>query len=294
MLKHNIIDLYKTFSKQDIKKFEKFLISPYFNSSSKMYRLFKEIIRFHPDFKSTELNKKNLSQKSSDSGKYNESTLRDAMSELLKLTLKFLYFESAEKNELKGGILLLQELFYRNNLKLYSKNLKNISNKLETNKIVDSDYLFNKYSFRVSKFNYEISNEKLLHKKDITGKINELNSIGFELYKFYISEMVSIYLNSIILSNKFNIDHSVLPLNLLINKKEIENILKTFYKEDPVPVNLYYNLLITFDDFTNESLYVKYKAEILKYKNILSKDELSFHYCWLINYCLMKKRIIQG
>lgn len=287
MFKHNLFELFKTFSAEDLNSYELFLKSPYFNGSKKMLNLYKEIIKHYPDFNNGMLNKKQLSLSTSVSGRYNESTLRDALSELLKLTLKYLTITNFEKNSFDMENYLLEELLHRKLNRVFEKKVKN---KFYLNKLIDPKYLYNKYWYDTMVFNYDITNKKVLHKKDAIDRVTDLRTISLGLNKFYISEIVSLKLNSKILANKYNIDYSGNPINILVDSLSLDKLIKIYDSEDSIIINIYKHLLESFENFENEQCYYKYKSLVENNKHLLSVDEIAFHYSWLINYCIVKKK----
>ena len=60
MINHDLIKLLKTFSGEEVKDFRNFLKSPFFNKSSKLLKLYNEIIKHHPDFGNKNFTKENL------------------------------------------------------------------------------------------------------------------------------------------------------------------------------------------------------------------------------------------
>lgn len=287
MWKHSLFELFKSFSIDDLKKFDIFLKSPYFNSSDKMYNLYKQIIQYYPDFKHPELTKENLSVKSSVSGRYNESTLRDALSELMKLVLRYLSISNFERNSFDSENYLLDELLYRKANKAFLKRIKNRS----FNDEIDAKYLYNKYWYNTLLFNYDIIFGKVLHKKDAENRVEKLKIISFDLHKFYISEFAALYLNSKLLSKKYNIDFEEHPLNLISKIIDLDSLLKMYnYSEESALIHLYKLLLAAYDNFENSEYYYEYRNYFNDNILSFSSDEIAFHYNWMINYCILKKK----
>lgn len=288
MFKHNLIELFKTFSFIDVKNLEKFLKSSYFNGSEKMITLYREIIKYYPRFIDKEFTKKNLSVKTSVSGRYNESTLRDALSELLRLTLQYLSISNFEKNDFDVENYLLDELLRRKSDKIFTRRSKN---KHHLSELVDSRYLYNKFWHETLLFNHDAVNRKILHKKDAVERVDRLKATSYDLLKFYISEIISMYLNSKILANKYNIDHSKNPLNIIVNNLDLDSLIQNYNNvKDSMIIYLYKYLLEAFDYFSDEKYYFEYKSYFEENKHCLSSDEIAFHYNWMINYCILKKK----
>src|SRR4030095_16980071 len=70
---------------------------------------------------------------------------------------------------------------------------------------------------------------------------------------------------------------------------DINNLIRIYEHESPQVFMLYKLLLDMFNNFEKEQYYLRYKDFVKQNKNNLSADEISFHYNWLINYCILKK-----
>ncbi len=288
MLNHNLIDLFKSFSNDEIKKFERFLKSPYFNNSEKMLKLFSEIVAYYPEFDHKDFNKKIIATRSTQSGRYNDSTFRDALSELLKLALRFLSISNFEKNEFEVENFLLDDLLHRKSDKLIRNRVRK---NLITDSTIDARNLYNKYWHNTLLFNFAHKQKNILHSKDAIDRLNQIKSISFDLLNFYISEIISLYLNSRIFAEKYNITSSFNPINTLIKNLDLDNLLKVYKSEHgSIIITLYKFLIQTFNFLEKEDYYFRYKEFFEKNVKSFSPDEIAFHYNWMINYCILRKR----
>ena len=166
MFEHNIFNLLKEFSDIEIKKLESFLKSPYYNKNNKVLLLFNEIRKYHPHFKSKNLAKEKLSKKVNPDLKYNDSTLRNLMSGLLKCIEEFLILEEFNKNKPEKLLVLSKSYLEKNQDILFEKNLKEISKLLEAGGR-DSVYYYNKSLMDVQNLNFNIINKRQKSPKTI-------------------------------------------------------------------------------------------------------------------------------
>lgn len=289
MLKHNVIELFRKFTQDDIKKFDKFLRSPYFNSSSKMISLYQEIIKYYPDFNDSGFTKNSVSLNSSNSGTFNESTLRDSLSELLKLALKYLSVANFESKGFDTKNYMLEELLRRNLPKLFRKRVLGLTESMDEQSCIDSGYLYNMYWFDTMVYNFEEETSKILHKTDAEEKINKLGKISLDLLKFYISEIISLHLNSYLTARKYNLKYEEFPLSKHMSDLNVTSVLRNYSNDDSMIIQLYKYLLDTFNNFEKEQFYKRYKIYVENNKHLLSENEIRFHYNWLVNYCISKK-----
>ncbi len=121
MLKNDLLTLLSSFSNNDMKKFGKFVNSPYHNTNAKASELLEALRPFHPGFESDSLTKNYLHGQLYGKGKYVEGTVNYLLSELQRLAEKFISLENADPEMF--GISLLR--FANRNLddKLFDKYL---------------------------------------------------------------------------------------------------------------------------------------------------------------------------
>lgn len=134
-----LIQILRTFSKEEIKEFEKFVASPYFSRGRDLKPFYKLLKFYHPGFNNPNFTKEKIFRKLYPDEKYNKSTaenvLRVLSSDLSRLSEEFLAVELAGKNKLRNRINLLVAFTDKNLdklfIKLFSDTRKNI------NKLID-------------------------------------------------------------------------------------------------------------------------------------------------------------
>lgn len=142
MVSQNLILLLKNFSRIELKSLRCFLNSPYHNKNKKVIKLFLEIEEFYPEFNNDKLTNEYLSSKINPLKDYNDSTISDLISDLLKLTQEFLAVEEFNKDHFGKGSLLLMALINKNHNQLFEKNMEIVSDQIEKRGI-DSLYYHN-------------------------------------------------------------------------------------------------------------------------------------------------------
>jgi hypothetical protein len=61
-MKSKIIDILRTFSSKDVKRFRDFLESPFFNESENLVKLYNSLLEFYPDFEDENLTEEFLNR----------------------------------------------------------------------------------------------------------------------------------------------------------------------------------------------------------------------------------------
>ncbi len=121
MEKTKLIDVLKTFSKTEIKSFNDFVRSPYFNKETVLIKLADYLLKYHPAYKSPEIEKEKVFSFLYPGKKYNDGLMRNVISDLYKLAEEFLAAKSLSSNSINKNLLVLDEL---NNRKLFGQFIK--------------------------------------------------------------------------------------------------------------------------------------------------------------------------
>jgi hypothetical protein len=293
MSNKEMYSLLRTLSKTEIKKFYRFLNSPYFNTNEKIVSLFGEIIKHYPKFPLYALSNEELYKRIYGLNEFNDSTMRNLHFRLQKLINEFLILENYKRNDLSSKNHLLNELNLRNLKPLFRKYSRDFELQFNNYKEVDNQYFYNKYLFEANKFNF-LSLHEFKTKKDKINNLSErLNKSSLYLSMYYITELICNYLNQAIIFRKYNLVNIQNMVSDLVTKIDIQGILKTIYNKDEHDyiLELYYQLLKCFSKFDDTENYYKYKNSVNKYVKRLSRDEVSFHYSRLIGYCIYKQKI---
>lgn len=295
MVEHQVVDILKTFSTEEVKQFRRFLASPYFIRSETVNSLFELLIKFHPNFISKKLTKEFIGENLFSSEKYSDSSVRNALSDLLESCELFLMQENFRKSATFSFDYLLKELREKRLVNVFSKNSAEVEKKLSPVEDVDSEYYLSKYKFELNKFNFSSINEKVVDGSVIDSHFAEIYNSGLFITVHYIIEIVSIYLTSIFYSLQYNRSVTNNFLGELIGTLNITGLEKLIEKnEHGFLVKIYIALLNTFSDMDNEAAYLNYKNVFKSNIDKLGKDEIWFHYSNLINYCMLKNRSLDG
>src|SRR5689334_8259284 len=110
MLDYSFIEIYETFTREDIKAFKRFITSPYFNRSKKVVKLFDQVIKYHPNFESSSLTKEKLHAKVSPEIPYNDITMRRLLFDLQNLTEKYLQQISFDSKKIDSRNFMTEEM----------------------------------------------------------------------------------------------------------------------------------------------------------------------------------------
>ncbi|HEY3250449.1 MAG TPA: hypothetical protein VGK25_04970, partial [Ignavibacteria bacterium] len=155
-----LIKILKTFSPEEIKSFEKFLASPYFNSVKNYLSFFKELIKFYPDFNNDKLKGELIYQKLYKGKQFNKQVIWNLTSAMEKMAREFLAHAALGKNKFEKMKLLVAEFRNRKLLNNYLHTLNEMEKLLEANAI-DSTYFEDKGYLENNKQFYYFLNNKV-------------------------------------------------------------------------------------------------------------------------------------
>jgi hypothetical protein len=154
MYNSKLIEVLKTFSKEELKEFEKFLYSPFFKRQRNLIPFFKILKQAFPGFKSVFLEKKNLHKKLYPGEEYNDQVMRTLASEMLKRAEDYLVQLRLRKNSNLYNRLLLHEFFLRNLNNLFEIKLKQSEKAVTDKPPFDEQTIFDLYEIDNNKINF--------------------------------------------------------------------------------------------------------------------------------------------
>lgn len=280
---HPVTVLLKSFSEEELKKFRRFLDSPYFNTSKKVIELFNLLCRFYPDFRSKLLTKENLYFRlHKDRKTYSDSTMRDLLSELLDLLQRYLTYENFEKNCPVKFEYLSIELTNKRQALLISRLLKNLQLSLMSSQYLDTERYYARHKFHLMKFNAEFTLSEFKNSAQAQLTVNELLYSTNNLLYFFISEYISEYINMVIYALEFKARMPETCWLDLIDMKRLQKALKS--APDSNLAATYIAAYLAFRNLKNFSYYQEYKKLVLEQKSTFTSDEFYHHYTLLMNY----------
>jgi hypothetical protein len=295
MLEHQVIDILKSFTAEEIKQFRRFLASPYFIRSETVNSLFELLVKFYPDFTNKKLTKEYIGENIFKTEKYIDSTVRNALSDLLESFELFLMQENFRKSASSSFEYLFKELRDKNLNEVFQRNTIKQEKQYNPIENVDSEYYLAKYKLELNKFNFSSLYEKINDGSVADRHFQEILDSGIYLTVHYVIEIVSIYLTSVFYSLQYNRNFNNNFLDKLIttlNISGLENLIEN--NEHNFLVKIYISLLNTFRNMDDEKAYLNYKSIFKNNLKKLDKDEIWFHYSNLINYCMLKVRNLKN
>ncbi|HAY34594.1 MAG TPA: hypothetical protein PK536_04545 [Ignavibacteria bacterium] len=187
MLKSSLLEIIRSFSKQDLLKFEDFVRSPYFNKKENVSRLFMEIKNYAPSFTDGNLEKEKTWAKLFPGTEYNYGIMKNLIHDLTKLSDSFIAIEYSNADKLKSNIDLLAALLQRQISKVFSA-------KYDMTEKIYIDPALKNESYKMEQYYDFLFKLKLL--KAIYNRLHNPGSSSFE----YITESGNYFLYSAVIN----------------------------------------------------------------------------------------------
>ncbi|MBS1517962.1 MAG: hypothetical protein JSS91_07730 [Bacteroidetes bacterium] len=271
----------KTLDKEELKRFEAFLSSPYFNTRNNNLKLFGIIKKYAPDFNNKSLDKEEVWKKLFPGKEYNYGLLKNIIYDITKLTERFLEVENFSSDEIGRMKNLLR--------KLTDKNLKNIFlnkyNNFEKNFFKSSKFYYNYFEdyfdLKFSRFEMEAFNPKD-RTKLLGSEIAELLIINF------MAKFSNIY-NSLYIERN---EYSEKPENNLIehfagavfSNSELENYIDELSKgekRDYKTAFIFFKLMKSYINPEDKKYYFEFKNALFKNDKYISEAAMRGLYACL-------------
>lgn len=269
MLNTSVIEILRTFDKTELKKFDDFLQSPYFNKKTILVKLFKYIKKFSPEFLSDNLNRERIWNYLYPEKEFNYGVMKNLLYDLTQLTERFLAEEIIDNDKYLLGLNLLDNLSSRDLPKIYLSKYKILEDRLFNSEEGGSKYE-NIAELKWMKY----SSFDIMDSPDYE-IIYEISN--YTIYSYLIN-IFKLY-NNVIAQNFAlkNIDKKSLIEKFLI-ETDLEKIFDFIKMEinsekDFAILNVYYKMYKAVKNIDNITYYYDYKKTVLKNIYLFEHEE---------------------
>jgi len=274
--KTKLAAILKTFSKQEMKDFEKFISSPYFSSGRNVKPLFNAVKKFYPSFDSVNFTEEKIFRKlyphKNFEGKKSFHILRVLFSEIVALAEKYLKYINNNNgvNKHFSDVGYLRMLNERKLDNLFLKNFKNTNKSIGD--IIDQDsslYLL-LMECEKEKCEYYLNREKQQETSEVMIRQGEY------LVSYFLAEIFKIRAHYRTNEIVYNADFSNSLLKEVMDNFNFEKILdymkNNSVKSYPVIVT-YYNSMMAQLNVTDDSYYKNFKILLEQNFDLFDEEE---------------------
>lgn len=295
MLDYALIELLETFSQDELKILKKFLISPYFNRSKKVTRLYDLLVKFHPNYDNPKLTKEYLHGKITPGKPYNELTMRSLLHDLQKLVSQFIQQKYLERKKAESKIFTIEELAIKGTERMHSITIKEAEKLLNSYSYVDGEQCLNRFKLETEKFYFNMIKDKISKKSFVDTEAGKLiNGITYFISYFMLE---AIKHNDVLLnySRTYNVKHNYKFISQFLKLFDFER-LEIFMESHNLAgikiVKAYLSCLRAFLYIENDEYYYKMKSAILDNLDEFSITDKHILFSKLNSYCITKRKFI--
>ncbi len=289
MLNYRIIDILKTFSNEELKRFGEFLNSPYHNKNKKVKLLFEFMSIYHPGYDNKNLTKEKLYTGifSTGSKDYNDASIRNLFSDITLLAERYLSFLRFEKDRFDFSEKFLRELSERKLTGIFEKKIKSLEELTFKNEFDGEEYFYKKFVIEELKSSSRQFGDNLKLYKDNSG-IRSSEYLSY-FYLIKIFKLVNLF-EFQKLYNVYNEKNFAVRLlegfNLEKTINDFENIASS--EKDVKILKVYYKMYISITNPESDDLYFDFKKSLLDNDSSFSLLERLGLYICLTNSCVKK------
>lgn len=288
-----LIQTLRTFTKDEIKQFEKFIVSPFFNNGRNYLPFLKLLLNFYPDFNDPkeELTSEFIYQKLYPGRKFNRQVMWNQISQLEKLALEFLLHSELKNNKSERFKMMFDVLS--------EKNLgKQIIKEIEKADGLIGDMKFGEEYFSLK---WIIENSKTGYWNSVQGRQDKtldgtINSTDYLVLKFLVELSVQVW-DLHILKIMYNSGDDLNSVIEFVGSLGLKELVETAEKDKnrfSSVIKFYYNKIMCALDENEEKYFFEMKKFFDTNYILFDKIEQSNTIITLANYCAHKMRLGSG
>ncbi len=272
MLKSSLIEILRTFSKQELMKFEDFLRSPYFNKKEKVLKLFLEIKKYLSVSNKENIKREFVWGKMFPPVPYNYGIMKNLIYDLNKLAVKFIELENYSLKKTEGDLNILEQFQSRGLYDFFEK--KVIESRSDLQKM-NNEQEFHYLSYLVGLKEAEL--------RSLKHNIKDLKNIDFDS----LNRNLTLYFYIKFFHTNYNRYQIAYMYNIPVMDNNITRVIQSYdeYEFRNYISDTHYLSFKTVYDPLNEDNY--FRLSDLYYENFSRyslKDKYDFT-CALINFC---------
>lgn len=278
MFSDKLLSLLQTFSKYELNRFRKFLLSPYFNDQEDVTRLFELVNGVLRDGGEAleMLDKDTVWKRLFPKARFDDAQLRRLASDLTRLAQRFLIEEFRQQDPLTEALDLQKVLEKQDLPKHLAGAERQIEKLLKKSKGKSTNYYFAQFRQHWNIFNRA---SKIVV---TTGYTEKLVDADFYLECFYLGQKLKLYI-AWLQYRGFRVTEREVPV--------VPGFWK--YLEDErfavIPlIRIYRKVILCFTDSENENHFTELLADLVESANELTVTDRREFYYMAQNYCALK------
>lgn len=279
-----LIEILKTFSKQELKEFENFLSSPFFKKQRNLVPLFKLLKQSFPEFNASSVEKEKLYKKLYPGEKYNDQIMRTLSSEMVKMAEEFLVQIRLRNSPNLYNKFLLDEFFLRGLNNFFENKVKQAENLITGKPPFDEQTIFDLYEIDNSKINF------YLDKNDYNTYCKAYFNYSDHFSVLSILKLIKSKDQFLLYSRDYNINFGENLVDIFFDNVNFDAVLERAKKTSHPyyqHIKIFY-LLHKIHQDDNEDIYYKVKKEFLNHISKFGHEEKYHIFAQFEIFCINK------
>jgi hypothetical protein len=279
-----LLKIIRTFTKEELKSFEKFLLSPFLKPARDTSELYYYIIKYFPEYDSPKLEKEVAFVKLFGKEAYNEKKITNLIFDLTRAAEQFMAYNIYAEDE-TGMLINLSKALQRKKLSEESLKVnKQIEKSIKTGFAPGNDYLSKFRQLTLLKSNYFV--EENSYENVILCKKNYFEALATQFIVYYTDLISSIVPSKNTYGKIINDDF----IENVILSFDIEKLIKALEKSEPKNKHLilmHYYLLKTNTEKDSDSFYYLFRDLFFELIPELEREERYILFNNLVHYCVL-------
>ncbi len=290
MLNYAFLEILESLTREEIRSFRRFILSPYFNRSKKVIKLYDCIIKYYPNFDNPKLSKESLHNKISPGAPYNELTIRGILYDFQILSEKFMKQLFIDRKEAESQLMTIEELAIRSAPRMH-KLVTHVAEVILDTEVVDAEHCLNNFKLETEKFYFGMINDRISKKSFIDTEAGKLIKGITYFISYFMLESIKHNETLLTYSRSFNVKHNYKFISQFLDLFDLER-LEIFMKKHSLTgshiIQAYINMLRAFLYFENDFYYKEFKDSVFDNIEKFSITDKHFLFSKLSSYCTLK------
>ena len=274
-----LVALLKTCNRKELRKLDKFVDSPYFNTNRNIVALYRYVQQFAPKFESKQLERKAVFSALFPNEAYKEKRLHKLMGELLKLIDHFFHLEEWQQNETTQHISALAAYQKRNLNAFWEQKLEKTSLLLEKMPLQAEASFYQSWQLALEK-------HKAVEAEEQRNKEPLLQAVHTELDAFYLCNKLKYYCK-VLNYQRFQAH----KYDIYMMESVLQTATLPIYRKNPA-IQIYYFGVLSLQKPDDIQHFLTLKSLLQQHLNHFSLEETQNILVLARNFCI--KQLNQG
>lgn len=296
MHRSSLLEILRTFSKQELAKFEDFVKSPYFNKKENVVKLLLDLKSHAPGFESDDLAKEKIWSRIFPDAAYNYGVMKNLIHDLGKLCESFLSEEVYKTDEMQRSLDLLSSFFHRDIPNIFQTKADSAERWL-VKKYESNDYVYMSRMYEAFRKVYELKANYNHHSAYRSKNNDDLRNASENLVYGFLADCFRVFHKLMV--HNLDMNHSPLndPVYFLLSELDRNSIITHLLDRSEAQngrghdiLKCYYAMYKAMLSNETSLHYSEFKNALIKYGSSLSDGERRALYTCLLN-CLTNLKI---